>query len=117
VGTPWLTISGCPWPEYFFNDTKFYSVLPDCESYPSQGEVRVSCGKLLAEGKKSICMQDDSLRKKIPEIVDGAKMLLDNSFTYDKAIDLHLSKIKKNDYDFFFFDGVRGITGKTNPNK
>lgn len=34
VGTPWLTISGGRWPEYFFNGSPFYSVLPDLDRYP-----------------------------------------------------------------------------------
>ena len=29
VGTPWVTISGGQWPEVFFNDVPFVSVLPD----------------------------------------------------------------------------------------
>ena len=108
VGTPWLTIAGCPWPEYFFNDTKFYSVLPDCLSYPSKGNESDGCGKMLAQGKKSVCMEDESLRKKILEILKGAKMLLDESFTYEKSINLHLKKIKKKER-FFFFDGIKGV--------
>ena len=110
VGTPWLTISGCPWPEYFFNDTKFYSVLPDCGSYPSKGNETEGCGKLLAQGKKSVCMQDESLRKKIPKIIEGAKMLLDKTFNYDKSINLHLKNIERFGKEkFFFFDGIMGV--------
>ncbi len=112
VGTPWLALSGCPWPEYFFNDTKFYSVLPDCPSYPSKGNSQNGCGKLLSEGKKSICMQDENLYKKIPEIVSAAKMLLDNSFNYHDAVELHIKKIKDSKIDlneFLFFDGIKGI--------
>jgi hypothetical protein len=112
IGTPWLVISGCPWPEYFFNDTKFYSILPNCPSYPSEGETETGCGKLLAEDKKSICMQDDNLQKNIPEIIKGAQMLLDPGFTYHNAIELHLKKIKDSKMDinkFFFFDGIKGI--------
>lgn len=112
IGTPWLAISGCPWPEYFFNDTPFYSVLPDCQSYPSKLDEKSDCGKLLFENKKTICMQDNSLLKKIPEIIKGARMLLDSNFTYHDAIELHLQKIKDSGRDinkFFFFDGIKGI--------
>lgn len=112
VGTPWLAISGCPWPEYFFNDTKFYSVLPDCSSYPSKGNSESGCGKLLSENKKSVCMQDENLYKKIPEIVSGAKTLLDKNFTYLDAVELHLKKIKDSKIilnEFLFFDGIKGM--------
>jgi len=40
VGTPWLTISGGDWPEYFFNHVPFYSVLPDDPTYPNRGDAR-----------------------------------------------------------------------------
>lgn len=33
VGTPWLTVSGGHWHEYFFNGVPFYSVIPDTERY------------------------------------------------------------------------------------
>jgi len=112
VGTPWLEIATCPWPAYFFNDIPFYSVLPECGSYPSIGKSEKGCGKLLQENKKALCVSDGLLEKKIPEIVKGARLLLDKKFTYDKAIKLHLQKIRKG-YDikkFFFFGGINGIT-------
>ena len=112
VGTPWLAISGCPWPEYFFNDTPFYSVLPDCPSYPSKGEIKTGCGKLLSEGKTSICMRDENIRKKLPEITTAAQLLLESQFSYHDAVELHLKKLKDSKRDmkkFFFFDGIRGI--------
>ena len=33
VGTPWLTIAGGRWPEVFFNDVPFVSVLPDPDRF------------------------------------------------------------------------------------
>ncbi len=112
VGTPWLELANCRWPAYMFNYIPFYSVLPECGWYPAINETKKGCGKLLAEDKKAICMTDKLLLKKIPEIVKGAKLLLDKKFTYRKAINLHLDKIRKN-YDinkFFFFGGIEGIT-------
>lgn len=112
VGTPWLEIATCRWPAYFFNDLPFYSVLPKCGSYPSKMDKNKKCNKLLDKNKKAICVSDKLLKKKIPEIVKGAELLLDKDFTYDKAIALHLKKIRK-DYDikrFFFFGGIKGIS-------
>ena len=112
VNTPWLEIANCPWPAYIFNDIPFYSVLPDCGSYPGWGNPAKGCGKLLQENKKARCVSDRSLKKKIPEIVRGARLLLDKKFTYDKALSLHLKKIRKN-YPvqrFFFLGGIEGIT-------
>lgn len=113
VGTPWLALSGCPWSEYIFNDTPFYSVLPDCGYYPSQGATKKGCGKLLWNGKKSLCMQDVALRKKIPEIVRGVRQLLDPKFTYQKAVQQHLKSIKKKHIkNTYFLDGVEGLMRK-----
>lgn len=111
VGTPWLEIGTCPWPAYLLNDLPFYSVLPRCSSYPSLGEMKTGCGKLLQENKKANCVSDQVIEKEIPDIIKGAKLLLDKKFTYQKALRLHLQKIKK-DYDinkFFFFGGVSGL--------
>jgi len=114
VGTPWLELANCPWPAYIFNYIPFYSVLPECGWYPAINETKKGCGKLLAENKKAICMTDKLLENKIPEIVKGAKLLLNKEFTYAKAVKLHLDKIKKY-YDinkFFFLGGIEGLTQK-----
>ena len=113
VCTPWLALSGCPWSEYIFNDTPFYSVLPDCGWYPSQGETKKGCGKLLWNGKKSLCMKDNAVRKRIPDIIRGAKLLRDSKFTYQKAVSLHLKNIKKkNIKNTYFLDGMDGLLRK-----
>ncbi|QQR50550.1 hypothetical protein IPF86_01360 [Candidatus Nomurabacteria bacterium] len=114
VGAPWLEIATCRWPAYFFNDMPFYSVLPECGSYPSLMDNDKKCNILLNKNKKALCVSDKLIQDKIPEIVKGVKLLLNKSFTYDKAIALHLNRIKK-DYDikrFFFFGGIQGITHK-----
>lgn len=116
VGVPWLEIATCRWPAYFFNDIPFYSVLPECGSYPCLMNNNTRCGKLLSENKPSICVSDKLVEIKIPEIVKGAKLLLSKNFTYNKAVELHLKKIK-TDYninDFFFFGGLEGIIPKKN---
>lgn len=35
VGTPWLTISGGRWFEYYSNHVPFRSIMPDVERYPA----------------------------------------------------------------------------------
>ena len=52
VGTPWLTLSNCRWPEYIYNNVPFYSVLPECGSYPALEDTARGCGKVLAGGQK-----------------------------------------------------------------
>lgn len=114
VGTPWLTLSCCRWPEYILNNLKFYSVLPDCGYYPAQNETKKGCGKQLKNNKKCFCMTDRLLDKKIPEIISAAKLLLDKKFTYKKALEFHLNKLKtKPDINLkkiYFFDGIENLT-------
>lgn len=111
VDTPWLEIGTCHWPAYVYNDLPFYSVLPKCGSYPSIGSDETACGKLLKENKKAICVSEELLESEIPEIIEGTKLLLDKSFTYEKAIALHLKKIQEG-FDmrrFFFFGGIDSV--------
>ena len=88
VGTPWLAISGGNWPEYFFNNVPFYSVLPDNPDYPYQGAIDTE-----GDSPKIPCMQPNNLDKKIPEIIEAAKLLLDKDFTYEKAVERHKQNI------------------------
>lgn len=111
VDTPWLEIATCRWPLYFLNDVPFYSVLPKCESYPSLDDRTKECDRLLREGKRVACVADDLVEEKIPEIVKGVKLLLDENFTYDKAVKLHIKKIKK-DYDINRFGSFGGGNNK-----
>lgn len=87
VGTPWLSLSGGNWPEYFFNQTPFYSVLPDDPYFPYHcrgryGDDNVARLKL----KRIPSFNDSKLKKKIPEIISGIKLLLDKDFTYQRAL-------------------------------
>lgn len=114
VGTPWLELANCPWNAYVFNKIKFHSVLPDCGYYPARNETKKGCGQRLAENRKSYCMMDKYLEKKIPEIVKGLELLLNKKFTYQKAVNSHLRRLKKlqgNVYpiDSFFLEGVKGL--------
>ncbi len=108
VNTPWLELANCRWPAYVFNDIPFYSVLPECGSYPALGDHDKGCGKLLGDNQKALCMTDALLKKKIPEIVHGAQLLLDTNYSYEQAIREHIDKINTY-YDrsrFFFFGGI-----------
>jgi hypothetical protein len=88
AGTPWLALSGGHWPEYFFNDVPFYSVLPDDPEFPYRGA-------LYPEGStdKLPSMRPEKLERKIPEIVAGMRLLLSPEFTYDRAIEHYRANI------------------------
>lgn len=96
VDTPWLILSGGSYPEYLFNRVKFYSVFPKCEQYPCWWNLTSECKNELKSNKHKICMNDNSIAEKISEIIKGAKLLIDNNFTYRKAMQRFNAKRKDN---------------------
>jgi hypothetical protein len=90
VGTPWLTIAGGDWAEYVFNGVPFYIVLPDDPQYPYHGGVYPQ-----RTDTKIPHMRPERLELKIPEIVEGARLLLDPEFTYDVAVERYRENIAK----------------------
>lgn len=97
VGTPWLTLSGGDWPETFFNNVPFYSVLPDDPDYPYSGEGQNSKHQGHFDDPTGGIPPYDPIKyeTKIPEIMEAAHMLLDKNFTYKKALEIHFSNIEK----------------------
>jgi ADP-heptose:LPS heptosyltransferase len=67
VATPWLTISGGRWFEYWFNHVPFRSILPpDPERFPVMSDARIA---------------DD-----LPRIVAAAQELAGGTLTYEQAL-------------------------------
>lgn len=100
VGTPWLTIAGCPWSEYMFNATPFYSALPDCPNYPASApEHRESeCMRRWHENIQPDCMADDAIGRRIPDIVAGARYLLEGQPSFRDACLRHIAAIRAGGY-------------------
>ena len=112
VNTPWLTISGARWPEYFFNHIKFYSVLPSCKKYPCYTGMKVKCTDEMKSGNPVICMSTKNLDKKIHEIITAIKKLRDDNFNYQDSIELYREKVLKSGFplaNFWTFDGSFSI--------
>ena len=82
VGTPWLTISGGNWPEAFWNGVPFYSVLPDDPHFPYRGRR----GSMYGSGPRTRSMWEPALARKIPEMIEGAHLLLDPAFMFEAAL-------------------------------
>jgi len=76
VGTPWLTISGGSWFEYFFNHVPFRSILPDPERYPSQA----------ADGERLPSMSEQRIRDDLDRIVAAAGELSSGALDYERAL-------------------------------
>lgn len=109
VGTPWLAISGVRWPEYFFNETPFYSVLPACRRYPCGMSMKAACVTRLERKRPVPCMDTRQLNSRIPAVVAGARLLLDAGFTYDEAVALYRRRIAEAGSAherIFSFDGA-----------
>ncbi|GAB3448464.1 glycosyltransferase family 9 protein [Actinophytocola sediminis] len=95
VGTPWLTIGGNRWPEYFFNGVPFFTVIPDLDRFP--------CYNLMAEdppmvtdtdgGERSPSMTQARIRADLDEIVDGAVRLIDRRWNYQTALHDHATRM------------------------
>jgi hypothetical protein len=90
VGTPWLTISGGNWPEYFFNGVPFYSVLPDNPDYPYVGAYDYDY-----DGPPIPDMQHEHLLARIPDLLAGAAFLTDPATTYEDALARHQANIAR----------------------
>jgi ADP-heptose:LPS heptosyltransferase len=108
VNTPWLSLSGARWPEYFYNHISFYSILPSCKKYPCYTGMKSECVNEMGKGKQVICMSTKELDIQIPEIIRGIKHLLNDDFTYNDSIELYKLNVLNGGYpldNFWTFDG------------
>lgn len=90
VGTPWVTLSGGNWPEYFFNHVPFYSVLPDNPDYPYQGRLDSDL-----ESGRIPGMEDSELAAKVPEVIEAIELVGDPAFTFEAAMARHRTNIAR----------------------
>jgi ADP-heptose:LPS heptosyltransferase len=81
VGTPWLAISGARWPDPTYARTPFYAVLPTC---PERMEKSIPV----------LCMDSD-LDRHIPEVVEGARLLLDPGFDLAAAARMYETQARQ----------------------
>lgn len=95
VGTPWLTLSGGNWPESFWNGVPFYSVLPDDPHYPYRGRR----GSMYGPGPRISSMREPALARKVPEIIEGARLLLDPAFTFEAALARYGDNVRRANVD------------------
>lgn len=109
VGTPWLTISGGRWSEYFYNGVPFYSVLPDRKKYPVYEDKNFNKTVKEEEGRKILSMSYQRIIEDLPEILHGADILIDKKWGYERCLKNHFKKLTKF-YDdpkqIWSFDGI-----------
>jgi hypothetical protein len=78
VGTPWLTISGGRWFEYYFNHVPFRSIIPDPERYPSFSQ--------FAPELSTEVMSERRIEEDLDSIVAAAGELLSGTLGYEQAL-------------------------------
>ena len=113
VGTPWLALSGGLWPEFFFNETPFVSVMPDCDRYPCHGQMKKACVTRAQKGTQVLCMDALKQAERLAEVIAGLQLLLDPSFDYSQAMTGYLERIRAAGYDakqFFSHDWAFRLT-------
>jgi hypothetical protein len=85
VDTPWLTLSGGRWFEYFFNHVPFRSILPDTERYPSFSQFEPAA--IVDDGgPRTPSMSRERIERDLPRIVAAAGELLAGSLSYEQAL-------------------------------
>jgi len=96
VDTPWLTLSGGDWPEYFFNGVPFHSVLPKDRAVPAFAR-----GRTLpmieadedGEGRRSATMSHRRVRDDLGELGDAAVALVDGRVSYEDALAAYFPRL------------------------
>ena len=111
VGTPWLTLSGGPWHEWFFNGVPFYSVLPDTTRYPAFTQIDRPPSLVDDEGApRTPSMTRARVEESLPELVEAARLLVEGRLTYEEALASYFPRLLAA-YDgdrprVFSFDGI-----------
>jgi hypothetical protein len=96
VGTPWLTISGGQWPEYFYNGVPFRSVLPDPDRYPCYTGLD-PLPKIESdtdgEGPRTPSMSHTRIKEDLDRILAAADDLISGRLSYDRALEEHFENL------------------------
>lgn len=95
VGTPWLTISGGRYPEYFFNGVPFYSLLPDPERFPSYswfGELPVLEEDEDGEGPRTPTMSRARILADLDELLEATQLLAEGRLGYREALQSYFER-------------------------
>lgn len=87
VATPWLTISGGRWFEYYFNHVPFRSIIPNVERYPAF--TQLTPAPLTdddEDGPRTPSMTRARIRDDLGAIVSAAKELSHGTLSYEQAL-------------------------------
>lgn len=94
VGTPWLTLAGNDWAEYYFNPgVPFYSVLPDLDRFPCYVMLGNNPDPVEDDGQRSPSMSSARIDADLDELIGGATWLLGGEADYDTAMRDHFARL------------------------
>ena len=93
VGTPWLSIAGNKWQEYYFNGTPFYSVLPDRHRFPCYNGMAPDPPLVEDDGPRSPSMCADRVRADLGAITEAAALLVERRLDYETALTDHVRRL------------------------
>jgi hypothetical protein len=93
VGTPWLSLAGNLWPEYYFNGVPFYSVLPDVERLPAFQAYGPEPEPVDDDGPRSPSMSFQRLNEDLDEIVSGPARLIERRWPFETAMADHFERM------------------------
>jgi len=93
VGTPWLSIAGNRWPEYYFNGVPFYSVLPDLRRFPAYGGLGPDPEPVNDDGPRAPSMCYERIQSDLAEIVDRAARLVEHRWQFQTAMADHVARM------------------------
>jgi hypothetical protein len=93
VGTPWLSIAGNRWPEYYFNGVPFYSVLPDLTRFPAYTGLEPEPNPVDDDGPRAPSMCRERIGADLDEITEGAARLIERRWPAQKALADHVARM------------------------
>jgi hypothetical protein len=93
VGTPWLSIAGNRWPEYYFNGVPFYSVLPDLRRFPAFGAFGPDPELVDDDGPRAPSMCYERIHGDLAEIVAGVARLVEHRWPFETAMADHVARM------------------------
>lgn len=93
VGTPWLSIAGNLWPEYYFNGVPFYSVLPDVRRFPAYTGLGPAPEPVDDDGPRSPSMCRERIEADLTEITEGAARLIERRWPAEEALADHVARL------------------------
>ena len=93
VGTPWLSIAGNLWPEFYFNGVPFYSVLPDLRRFPAFTGMGPPPDLVDDDGPRSPSMCRERIVADLDEITEGAARLIERRWPAEEAMADHVARM------------------------